>query len=180
VVLPLALLLLTSMMEFGLAFHHDLTLEYATREGARIGTVLGNGSGTVACGQVDAEIVAAVERVISAPGSIVVLANVPTITIWKSTSTGDPEPGFVNTWTYVGPNAGPAVNGGRISFTETSQGWSACSRTSGPPADSIGVALKYTYHMVGPMAALLRFFGGSSATTLQMSDETIMAINPST
>ncbi|MDR3632336.1 MAG: TadE/TadG family type IV pilus assembly protein, partial [Isosphaeraceae bacterium] len=42
---PLFLILLLGMLEFGIAFNHQLTLGYATREGARIGADLVNGGG---------------------------------------------------------------------------------------------------------------------------------------
>ena len=48
--MPVVLILLLGMLEFGFAFSHHLTLEYATREGARMGAALANGTAEVACG----------------------------------------------------------------------------------------------------------------------------------
>ena len=45
---PFFLLLLLGMLEFGFAFDQNLTLEYATREGARVGSALANGGGALA------------------------------------------------------------------------------------------------------------------------------------
>ncbi len=47
---PIFMLLLLGMLEFGFAFDQNLTLEYATREGARVGSALANGGGTLGCG----------------------------------------------------------------------------------------------------------------------------------
>ena len=41
---PVFVMLLFGMLEFGFAFNHNLTLEYATREGARTGAALANGT----------------------------------------------------------------------------------------------------------------------------------------
>ncbi len=48
-VLPIFLLLILGTLEFGIAFDHNLTLEYATREGARTGSALANGGGPLGC-----------------------------------------------------------------------------------------------------------------------------------
>ena len=39
ILIPMFMLLLMGMLEFGLAFSHHQTLQYATREGARAGAV---------------------------------------------------------------------------------------------------------------------------------------------
>jgi Flp pilus assembly protein TadG len=44
--LPVFLLMLLGMLEFGLAFNHVMAVEYGTREGARTGSALGNGDTT--------------------------------------------------------------------------------------------------------------------------------------
>ena len=46
VIVPVFLLLLMGMLEFGFVFTHNMTLEYATREGARAGRGSGEHSGT--------------------------------------------------------------------------------------------------------------------------------------
>ena len=48
---PVFVLLLFGMLEFGFAFSHNLTLEYATREGARTGAALGPGTANIPCAQ---------------------------------------------------------------------------------------------------------------------------------
>jgi hypothetical protein len=57
--------------------------------------------------------------------------------------------------------------------------WPACSRLNGANPDSIGVQVVYTYQLSTPLRAAAEFFGGSSlASTFAMTDQTIMALNP--
>ncbi len=60
----------------------------------------------------------------------------------------------------------------------TSDNFKACSRSNANPTHSIGISLTYTYDMVTPLPAVLRFFGGGP-TQIQIQDRTIMAMNPS-
>ena len=181
-VVPLFLVLVTGLLEFGFAFSHNLTLEYASREGARTGSTLANGKFTSAtCPAVDLidpAIIAAVQRVLASPGAQVDLANVSQIQIWKATSTGTPTAGLINTWTNSGPGTGPSVDGQRLSFTQSTQPWKPCQRLNGPTPDSIGVSLSYTYQMITPLSGLIRFVGGSGWASLPMVDRTVMALNP--
>lgn len=189
-ILPVFLLLLLGMLELGLAFTHNLTLEYATREGARVGSALVNGGGTLGCGtgqspnknDVDPLIIAAVERVLSSPGSAVKLANIPSIRIYKATATGD-EAGPVNVWTQS-LGTGPVPPGGSqpLNFSPTSTGWQACSRTNStasPGPDSIGVSLVYTYTLTTGLKSISAMFGGGGVgPSFSMADKTVMSLNP--
>ena len=84
------------MLEFGFLFDHTLTIQYASREGARVGSALVNRGGAPGCGtgqspaaaDVDKNIVAAVTRVLNSDGSRVNPAEVPTITIYHADSNG--------------------------------------------------------------------------------------------
>ncbi len=184
--LPLFLMLLLGMLEFGLAFDHLLSIDYASREGARVGAALANGGGTMGCGSgqspnaatVDAQIVAAVERVLTSPGSLVQAQNVSQIRIYLATATGGETAGKVNVWVYA-PDAGPVVDGDALDFTPSTAPWDPCSRSSTLPAQSIGVAISYRYAFSTPLGGILRLVGGSTATGLDISDHTVMAVNPS-
>jgi hypothetical protein len=191
--LPVFLLILFGMVEFGFVFTHNLTLEYATREGARVGAALSNGGGTLGCGTgqspswqtVDPLVVAAVERVLQSPGSQIVVARVSRIVIYKANPvSGADDQGLHDVWTYS-PGAGPVPQGttDALDFVNASypngDAWKACSRVNAAPnVDSIGVSLTYTYAFETPLASILGFFGGGSPT-LTMSDRTIMDLNPS-
>ncbi|HWM73882.1 MAG TPA: TadE family protein [Nocardioides sp.] len=170
-VLMVLLMLTLGTIEFGFAFDHHLTLEYATREGARTGAALSNGDGDSAvCATIDAQIVAAVQRVIQSPGSAVDAADVPEIRIFRSGADGQ-ELGAANRWTYSA-GAGPMVDGTRIDYVSAATPWPPCSRVSGPVPDSVGVSLTYTYRFQTPLSALIGF------ATIPMGDRTVMPLSP--
>ena len=191
-IVPLFLLILFGMMEYGFIFTHDLTLEYATREGARAGAALSNGGGTLGCGtgqspnwtEVDPEIIAAVERVLTSPGSPVVVSNVSQIVIYDADpSTGANDQSKQNVWTYSA-GAGPIPTGAtnHLNFVDASypnsDQWEACARSNADPTiQSIGVSLTYTYAFETPLGAILRFFHGGTAS-LTITDQTVMQLNP--
>jgi Flp pilus assembly protein TadG len=180
-ILPVIMLLLLGMLEFGFAFDHAIGLGYSTREGARTGAALaeGNPSGPVTCSQVDSYVVAAVQRVIKSPGSQVAVNRVQEIRIFDANGTGGETGTSVNVWTYT-PGTGPTVDGLPLDFSPLSVNWSACTsgtRSSAYPADSIGVGIRYTYSFVTPLGAMFNIFGPGTAQ-LTLSDRTVMAINP--
>ena len=179
---PVFLLLLLGMIEFGFAFTHNQTLEYATREGARTGAALSHGSAQVACSSVDENIIAAVERVLTSAGSPIAgrLSKIPTIDIYDANTSGDQIGSAVDVWSYAA-GAGPVVDGKALDYRLTSTGWDPCTagnRKNGATPDSIGVSLSYTYDLMTPLGGILRFFGGSTWTTLAMGDRTVMALEP--
>ncbi len=170
-ILTVLLMLTLGTIEFGFAFDHHLTLEYATREGARTGAALTNGDGDAAvCATIDAQIVAAVQRVIQSPGSDVDAADVPEIRIYRAGADGQ-ELGAANRWTYSA-GAGPMVDGTRLDYIEAATPWAPCSRVSGPVPDSVGVSVVYTYEFRTPLRVFLGF------ATVRMSDQTIMPLAP--
>ncbi len=186
-IVTVAMLMLLGMLEFGFIFDHHLSLEYATREGARVAAALSNGGGTVGCGTgqspnaatVDQQIIAAVQRVVASPGSPIVESRIGQVRIYKSDSTGAPSGTSYNTWIYQA-GGGPVVDGKALDFKQSgSSGYAACSRDNGATPDSIGVSITYTYQMVTPLAAVIGFFGGAGASTIPISDKTVMALNPS-
>ncbi len=170
-ILPVLLLITIGTLEFGFAFDHHLTLEYASREGARTGAALSNGDGDATfCATIDAQIIASVQRVLDSPSSDVDMAEVPEIRIYRAGANGQ-ELGSANRWTYS-PGAGPLVDGRRLDFVEASAPWQACSRQSQPNPDSIGVSLVYGYQLRTP---LMTMFGMAE---IQMSDRTVMPLAP--
>ena len=91
--LPIILILLVGMLEFGMAYNDLLTVGYASREGARAGSALAKG-GATSCtpstdpGGVDKTVIAAVQRIVKSPGSDVEIQDIQQIRIYKATSTG--------------------------------------------------------------------------------------------
>jgi hypothetical protein len=185
ILLPAFMVVLFGMLEFGFAFSHHLTLEYATREGARVGAALAHGTKSVPCESgkpenVDEIIIAAVQRVITSPGSGVPISQVQAIKIYEANLVGD-EMGNVNTW---GPalagdgvnGTGPVVDGANLKFGRVSGNWDACGRISTfPNTQSIGVKVIYEYRAITPLGALLKIAGAGS---LQITDRTTMALEP--
>lgn len=184
-IITVIMLMLLGMVEFGFIFDHHLTLEYATREGARVGAAMANGGGPMGCGagqspnaaSVDQQIVAAVQRVITSPGSAVVPSRIAEIRIYKSTASGQQSGSSANVYTYSA-GGGPSVDGKNLDFALSGgTGWTVCSRDNGGTADSLGVSLVYNYQLVTPLSAAMNFFGGGMSG-VTISDRTIMALNP--
>jgi hypothetical protein len=180
-ILPVFLLLVLGTLEFGMAFDHNLTLEYASREGVRTAAALASGGGSTPCATVDDLIVAAVERVLASNGSPIDLTKVTQIRIYKvDTSNADGNelsstPPKVNRWIYA-PGQGPVVSGSSqpLDFKKDPavQSWDACTRNNGVNPDSIGVGVNYTYNFQTPLGALL------SMVKIDMHDQTVMSLNP--
>jgi hypothetical protein len=185
-IVPVITLILMGTLEFGLAFNNNLTLEYATREGSRTGSGLGNGGSSNCAGgvdlyMIDAQTVAAVQRILKSPGSPIDLSQVSEIRTYSANSSGAQIGGLANTWRYT-PGAGPDIDTGlaveRLDFSSNSTGWPVCSRSDGPSPDSIGVQVSYTYTFSTPLGAIIRLLGGTSAGSLSLVDKTVMALNP--
>ena len=194
---PVFLLILLGMLEFGFAFNHNLTLELATREGARAGAAMADGSQKdTTCGgttltpaNVDPLIIATVQRVLQSPGSMVDMAQITDVRIYQVSNTGTVSGMLINVWKYrPGNGTNPAVPcllpTQRLDFYEFSHGWDAATcpssncRNNGVTPDSIGVSITYTYQFRSALGSILRFFGGTGAASLQMTDRTVMALEP--
>jgi len=198
-VLTLILLILSGMLDFGQMFNNHLTIEYATREGARVGGALVTGlrpGGTAAdCGNTasgrwvdpDLYIVAAVQRVLTSNGSPIRFADLGQLTIARADASGNAT-GSVNVWTPA-PGAGPAfdmdgngVADTRLDFTGPlypSAPWSACTRSNSEPPQSIRVSLAYTYPFQFGLPGMLRAVNPSSTfVSILINDKTAMSFNP--
>lgn len=187
-VLPIVLVLVVSVAELGFIYGKLNSLGYGSREGARAGSALAQGYPADCLSDpnnnnVDAVLVAAVQRILKSPDAGIDPAKVQEIRIFKSTSTGAETPGLVNIWTYAGPGAGPEVDPGPgqayIDFAPSSVAWPACSRiNSGANPDSIGVTVKYTYDFVTPLPSAIDAIAGGNLS-LTLTETTVMALNPS-
>lgn len=173
-IIPVLMLVLMTVLEFGFVFSHHVTMEYATREGARMGAALANGSVTFACKDVDDQVVAAVQRVLTASGSQIDINQIGEIRIYKSDAAGH-EQGPVNVWAL---GKGPKVDGEQLLFKQQSANWDACSRNNAGfgATDSIGISVAYRYRYVTPLGNLLGLVGDPA---IAMTDRTVMALNPS-
>jgi len=152
ILVPVFLLILLAMLEFGFVFTHNMTLEYASREGARAGAAMANGSqtdqqcdangGTVGGANVDPLIIAAVQRVLESPGSPIDMSQIQQIVIYKANLVTGADTGVHNVWKYVkggGPNVPCESTAQPLDFKEdlSQHGWDACGpsgNASGPGA----------------------------------------------
>ena len=169
---PVFVMLLFGMLEFGFAFNHNLTLEYATREGARTGAALAKGTVSIPCAEVDNEIVASVQRVLTSPGAPIDISRISEVRIFKADASGNQIGSNYNRWV---PGAGPTVDGVALVFTSTAVNWNACGRDNGSSPDSIGISLSYSYRLISPLGI---FLGMTGSPAFAMSDRTVMALNP--
>jgi len=185
-IVPVMVLMLLGMLEFGLAFNHHMTIEYATRESSRTGAALARGGTSNCVGgedvqDVDQQTVAAAQRVLKSPGSPIRMADITDIQLYRANASGGQAGSDVNTWNYT-PGAGPDLDPGpavdRLDFSPVSTSWPVCSRSSGPNPDSIGVRIEYTYHFSTPLGLLMNYMGGSGFTQIAITDRTVMALNP--
>jgi hypothetical protein len=175
---PVLLLLVFGMIELGSALSANLTIAASTREGARIAGGLANGGGALGCGAgqspnwttVDPQVVAAVERVLTASGSLVTLSDTQQIWIWKSDASGN-QTSFRNVWTYS-LNGGPTIDGQPLDFVQGSVNWQACSRVNTLPPDSVGVTVVYTYRARTPLRFLV-----PGLATINMTDRAVFSLN---
>jgi hypothetical protein len=188
---PAFLLVLLGMLEFGFAFNHNLTLEAATREGARAGAAMADGSQkdttcggtTLTAANVDPLIIATVQRVLESPGSMINLGQITSVRIYQVSNTGTVSGTLINVWKYrPGNSTNPAVPclspTQRLDFYEFTHAWDTSTRDNGVTPDSIGVSITYTYQFRSALGSILRFFGGTGAASLQMTDTTVMALEP--
>ena len=188
-ILPILLLIVLGTLEFGFVMDHKLTIQYATREGARNGASLANGGGQPGCssGQspnaanVDKEIIAAVQRILESSDSRIDLPHITDIRIFKSDLDAGDVDGReqfgadpVNVWHYRPANsANPKVDGVPLDFYEFSHGWDACGRINyGAFPESVGVSVRYVYFSRTPLSALINLF------QIGMYDFTAFELNP--
>jgi hypothetical protein len=175
-VVPVIMMMALTIAEFGVAFGTNMTLIEATREGARVGAVLSNGSGNnglpgcTGAANVDPQIILAVQRVVESPGSGIKMSNINWVHIYKANSSGG-ESGNVDVWT-VGSSSACGLS---LAFTPGAIGWAASTRSSALPADSIGVSIQYQYQTFTPLAALAHLVG---LGTITMVDSTVMDLEP--
>jgi hypothetical protein len=89
IILPMLIFILISLMEMGVAFKDFLTTDFTVKEGARIGSVVGN--------DIDAD--CSIVTTMVANFSANDLAKLDEIRIWEVSDSGNPT-GNQNTWSY--------------------------------------------------------------------------------
>jgi hypothetical protein len=161
-IIPLFLVILVGMLEFGIAFDHRNAMAYAVREGARVGASLGNGGSQPT--NVDPAILTAVQRGLTDP---ILIENIRSIEIFQADTMGQPVSGKIDKYDRYGNLVGSA-------------GWPATSRVTGLSGDSVGVRVVYDFRPQTPLGTLLGLFanGNPPYTTIPMTDVAVMKLEP--
>jgi Flp pilus assembly protein TadG len=192
-ILPVIMTLTLGMIEMGFAINHNTSIVTATRQGARVGASLVNGSpihhctdntaaGIAGAAAVDAQIVAATEGVLRSPGSPINVSQVSKIEIIELDGSTGAETGKKNTWISAvntdGTPRGDVIPGTstKLYFKANGGNYTVGSRCGTSPAKGIEVRITYTYLFITPLGALISTVFPSSSIT--MTDHTTMALEP--
>jgi hypothetical protein len=161
-ILPVFLLVLLGMLEYGSAYDHRTAMAYAVREGARVGASMGNGGSSP--GAVDPAIVAAVQRGLTNP---ILIDNITSIDIYQADAAGKPITGKIDSYDKDGSLIGTA-------------GWPAVNRVAGLNGDSIGVRVRYDFHPITPLGSLMGviFSPIPGYSVIPMADSSVMHLEP--
>lgn len=158
-ILPILLTLIVGIAEFGLAFKDFLSVSNAAREGARVAASAGN-EATADC---------SVRVHIAESFTALTLSQLDRLEIFQSNSSGDPIPGKINTYTYIGGDPANCST----SWTESVL-WDPVTRNTitGPSTqlDIIGIRLIYDHEWITNLGP----FGG----TWQFDQTTITRLEP--
>jgi Flp pilus assembly protein TadG len=169
-VLPVLAVMLSALLEFGLAMDSDMALEAASREGARVGASLGNDGTQGSCPNAIAD-----DPVTGVDAMIVQ-------TVATSLSGAGLDPSLVTVWIYgAAPDGSAATSIDKYSWSAgafaSSNGhpYAACGRYDGTfgggSYDDIAVQINYTYTS---RTGLLAVF----TSGLPMTAKAIMPIGP--
>jgi Flp pilus assembly protein TadG len=158
IILPVVMLIVFGIIEWGLAFKDALTVSSATRAGARTASAMPRQSGMAATTK------AAMERAVAALPN----GSIQTMWIYKADANGFPDGGssftsctacYVYSWNSTTQRF---VSAGSQTWDAASQ--NACAGT----VDSVGIYLKANH------ALITGFFGNNVALT----DHTVMNLEP--
>jgi Flp pilus assembly protein TadG len=161
-ILPLFIILLLGMVEFGTAYDHRNAMSYAVREGARVGASLGTGGTNSST--VDPTIVAAVRRGLTDP---ILIDNIVSIEIYKADANGAPITGKINRFDNTGAAVGTA-------------GWPASTRVAGLSGDMLGIRVVYEFRPTTPLARMLALLVNPAPPYefIRMTDALVMKLEP--
>lgn len=161
-ILPVFVIILLGLLEFGSAYDHRNAMAYAVREGARVGASLGNGG--TSSSNVDPTIVAAVRRGLTDP---ILIENISSIEIFKADTNGQPITGKINRFDHTGAAVG-------------APGWPASTRVAGINGDMLGVRVVYDFEPTTPLGAMLSLLVNPVPPyqIIRMTDALVMKLEP--
>jgi hypothetical protein len=187
ITLPILMFLVLGMVEMGWAINHNTTIVTATRQGARVGAELVNGSNSCSnntnAATVDPQIIGAVQGVLASSGSPINVSQITEIDIFEvdMSTTSPTVTGHQQVWVQASPPSVPLPGSSPtqyLLFKPSGAGtWNANTRCGNSPADGLGVRITYTYNFITPLGGLVTAFSSGKIT---MSDSTVMALEPPT
>ena len=144
-VVPIFILLMMGVLEYGFLYNNILTVQYAARQGVSAAAQAGGVDGA------DCSILKAVERALTAP---IDKTRVSSVLIYKSDANGDPVPGVANQYTRSGTLDCPGSETEPYTLIG-SEGYLQADRHDAlaDGLDVVGVRIGYLYSGITPMGA---------------------------
>lgn len=137
IVLPLLILLVVSVMELGVAFKDYLTVDFAAKEGARVGALAGN----------DINADCAIVQSIVAGYGVNDFDSLDSITIFQVSESGTPLPNRSNVWVF--PNNTSDDPNDCDDWTVGPHGWDSTTRdvslAGSADLDIVGITIDTTH-----------------------------------
>jgi hypothetical protein len=143
--LPIFVLLMMGVLEFGFLYNNILTVQYAARQGVSAAAQAGGVDGA------DCSILKAVERALTAP---IDKTRIASIQIYKSDASGDPIPGSVNLYVRSGTLDCPGSETEPYSLVGA-EGYAQADRhdSLAEGLDVVGVRIGYNYAGITPIGS---------------------------
>jgi hypothetical protein len=144
-VVPIFLLLMMGILEYGFLYNNILTVQYAARQGVSAAAQAGAVDGA------DCSILKAVERALTAP---IDKTRVSSVLVYKSDTNGDPIPGVANEYIRSGSLDCPGSETEPYTLLG-SEGYAQVDRHDSLAAglDVVGVRIGYLYSGITPLGA---------------------------
>jgi hypothetical protein len=163
IIFPLLIMLLVGMLELGLVFKDFLTVSFAAREGARVGSLAGN--------DVDADCLIIEGIVADLGANLVESGTVTSIEIFQADPVSGNQ-GLTNDWTYTGSDPNDCLGGDWTAFPYNYPEGNFRNVLAGPsqPLDIIGVTINATHNYITNVPP----FNGS----INLSETAIQRLEP--
>ena len=157
--LPIFVLLMMGVLEFGFLYNNILTVQYASRQGVSAAAQAGGVDGA------DCSILKAVEHALTAP---IDKSRVTSVVIFQSDVNGDPVPGIANTYVRTGTLDCPGSEDEPYSLVGD-EGYPQAERhdSLAEGLDIVGVRIGYLYAGITPLGSG-RTWAVSDGATLRM------------
>ena len=157
-VIPIFILLMMGLLEYGFLYNNILTVQYASRQGVSIAAEAGALDGA------DCSVLKAVENALQSPTN---RTSVEAVEVYESDTNGDAIPGRVNRYLRFGSLDCPGVTQpytlvGEEGYPQTLRGDSLAGGL-----DLVGVHIDFTYFGITPIGAG-RSWAVSDGSTLRM------------